>query len=293
MGFMNTEFAIVDLFAGPGGLAEGFSSLRNRDGSRPFRIALSVEKEPSAFETLRLRSFLRQFEDGFPPEYYQFLNGDRPEPEWNELFPEKWEAAVQETVMLELGSRAAAAEMDTRLEEISRSYRGNVVLIGGPPCQAYSLVGRARNKGTEGYDAGKDHRHFLYREYIRILRKLMPAAFVMENVKGLLSSSVDGERIFDQVLDDLSAVGGGAYRLVPLTPRSGQLRVPGLGHPPAFDFVVRAEDHGIPQSRHRADVADDAGRRDALVDPFDGCRNWFFPHHDPPNVVGVRLAAAP
>lgn len=260
---MSTEFAIVDLFAGPGGLAEGFSSLRNRDGSRPFRIALSVEKEASAFETLRLRSFLRQFEDGFPAEYYQFLNGDRSEPEWHELFPEEWEAAVRETVMLELGSRGAFAEIDARLERISRSHHGNVILIGGPPCQAYSLVGRARNKGTEGYDAGKDHRHFLYKEYIRILKKLMPAVFVMENVKGLLSSSVDGERIFDKVLDDLSAVGGGAYRLVPLTPRSGQLHVPGFGHPPAFDFVVRAEDHGIPQSRHRviivgirSDIAD-------------------------------------
>ncbi len=58
---MSTEFAIVDLFAGPGGLAEGFSSIRNKDGSRPFEIALSVEKEASAFETLRLRSFFRQF----------------------------------------------------------------------------------------------------------------------------------------------------------------------------------------------------------------------------------------
>jgi len=248
---MRTEFAIVDLFAGPGGLAEGFSSLRNRDGSRPFHIALSVEKEPSAFETLRLRSFLRQFENGFPSAYYQFLNEEIPEPDWSRLFPVQWKAACRETVMLELGSRGAVAEIDARLEQIARSHGGNVLLIGGPPCQAYSLVGRARNKGTEGYEAKKDHRHFLYKEYIRILQKLMPAAFVMENVKGLLSSSIDGERIFDQVLDDLSAVGDGAYRLVPLTPRSGQLHVPGFGHPPAFDFVVRAEDHGIPQSRHR------------------------------------------
>jgi DNA (cytosine-5)-methyltransferase 1 len=247
---MPSEFAIVDLFAGPGGLAEGFSSLR-RDGSRPFRIALSVEKEPSAFQTLRLRSFLRQFPNDFPADYYRFLNEDIPEPEWEKLYPEKWEAACDETVMLELGSRGAAAKIDARLDEIVKSHGGNVLLIGGPPCQAYSLVGRARNKGTKDYEASKDNRHFLYKEYIRILKKLMPAAFVMENVKGLLSSSVDGERIFDQVLDDLSAVGDGAYRLIPLMPRSGQLHVPGIGHPPAFDFVVRAEDHGIPQSRHR------------------------------------------
>lgn len=96
-----TEFAIVDLFAGPGGLAEGFSSLRGRDGSRPFRIALSVEKEPSAFQRLRLRSFLRQFESSFPAEYYRFLNEEIAEPDWGQ------KAACNETVMLELGSRGA------------------------------------------------------------------------------------------------------------------------------------------------------------------------------------------
>jgi DNA (cytosine-5)-methyltransferase 1 len=248
---MSTEFAIVDLFAGPGGLAEGFSSIRNKDGSSPFRIALSIEKEASAFETLRLRSFFRQF-DGTPPtDYYRFINGDIPEPHWESLFPVEWKHACLETVKLELGSRVAAQEIDARLTQITKSHRGNVILIGGPPCQAYSLVGRARNKGTEGYEASKDHRHFLYKEYIRILQTLKPAAFVMENVKGLLSSSVDGERIFDQVLDDLSKVGDGLYRLVPLAPRSGQSFFGQIVHPPAFDFVVRAEDHGIPQSRHR------------------------------------------
>jgi DNA (cytosine-5)-methyltransferase 1 len=248
---MPTEFAVVDLFAGPGGLAEGFSSIRAKDGSRPLQIALSVEKEPSAFETLRLRSFFRQFNGAPPAEYYSFLNGDIPEPDWKLLFPVEWERACLETVKLELGSPLATREIDARLEQITNSYGGNVILIGGPPCQAYSLVGRARNKGTEGYEASKDHRHFLYKEYIRILRKLMPAAFVMENVKGLLSSSVDGERIFDQVLEDLSRVGNGSYRLIPLAPRSGQPTFDKVIHPPAFDFVVRTEDHGIPQSRHR------------------------------------------
>jgi len=248
---MPPEFAIVDLFAGPGGLAEGFSSIRNKDGSRPFRIALSVEKEASAFETLQFRSFFRQFNGSPPADYYHFLNGEIPEPAWNLLFPREWQHACLETAQLELGSPAATREMDARLAQITRSHGGNIILIGGPPCQAYSLVGRARNKGTEGYEASKDHRHFLYKEYIRILQKLMPAAFVMENVKGLLSSSVDGERVFDQVLMDLRRVGGAAYRLVPLAPRSGQSFFGRLLHPPAVDFVVRAEDHGIPQARHR------------------------------------------
>lgn len=90
---MPAQFAIVDLFAGPGGLAEGFSSIRNKDGSRPFEIALSVEKEQSAFETLRFRSFFRQFNGAAPADYYRFLNGDIPEPDWGARFPVEWRRA--------------------------------------------------------------------------------------------------------------------------------------------------------------------------------------------------------
>lgn len=264
---MEAQFAIVDLFAGPGGLAEGFASIQSRDGSRPFRIALSIEKEASAFETLRLRNFLRQFEGELPDEYYAFLNEGGPAPNWSKAYSAQWKRACLETARLELGSRRCADEINARLSRISHQHGGNVILIGGPPCQAYSLVGRARNKGKEGYEPRQDKRHFLYREYIRILEKLMPAAFVMENVKGLLSSSIDGVRIFDKVLDDLSAVGDGAYKLVPLSPRSGRLllRTPER-HPPAADFVVRTEEHGIPQARHRviivgirSDIADALG----------------------------------
>lgn len=248
---MSAEFAIVDLFAGPGGLAEGFSSIRNKDGSRPFQVAFSVEKEASAFATLRFRSFFRQFNDAPPTEYYRFLNGEITEPDWDALFPAEWARACRETSQLELGSQVAAHEIDARLATIIKSHGRNTILIGGPPCQAYSLVGRARNKGVVGYEASKDHRHFLYKEYIRILQTLKPAAFVMENVKGLLSSSVGGELIFDRVLEDLRSVGNASYRLVPLAPRSGQSFFRQMVHPPANDFVVRAEDHGIPQSRHR------------------------------------------
>jgi DNA (cytosine-5)-methyltransferase 1 len=133
---------------------------------------------------------------------------------------------------LELGSPKAAKEIDARLAQIKNSHGSNVILIGGPPCQAYSVVGRSPNKGTEGYDASKDRRHFLYKDYVRILRTLMRAAFFMENVKGLLSSSVDGELVVDRALDDLSKVGNGAYRLIPLAPRSGWSFLGQMRHPP-------------------------------------------------------------
>ena len=77
------------------------------------------------------------------------------------------------------------------------------VLIGGPPCQAYSLAGRSRNKGKEDYKPEDDGRHYLYKEYLRIIVAYWPAVFVMENVKGLLSARVKKDRIFDCILNDL------------------------------------------------------------------------------------------
>lgn len=249
---MVSRFGVVDLFAGPGGLAEGFSAFE-ADGVRPFEICLSVEKEKSAHATLRMRSFLRQFGANFPAPYYDWLNGRTSEPDWSALFPAEWSAAEAEALNLTLGEPDAAAIIDARLTAIKAAFGDDTILVGGPPCQAYSLVGRARNRGIEGYVAEQDPRHYLYREYIRILRSLKPAAFVMENVKGMLSSSVNGSRIFDHVLRDLEgAAGNHSYELFALAP-GGPRRLPGTGTQ-AGDYVIRAEDFGVPQARHRVIV---------------------------------------
>lgn len=239
---MARRFKVVDLFAGPGGLAEGFSALRDEKGKRIFDVALSVEKEPSAFATLRLRSFVRQFDGELPEEYYDYISGRIEKEELIRQHPEKWVAAERETMMLELGTDEAAAALDPILDRIRNASDGNTILIGGPPCQAYSLVGRARNRGIADYDAEKDHRHFLYKEYIRIIDRLNPIAFVMENVKGMLSSRVAEGGVFDLILRDLKAAGEQGYTLVPLVsaPRGTH-----GGH------IIRCEEYGIPQSRHR------------------------------------------
>ncbi len=240
---MSSGFKVVDLFAGPGGLAEGFASLRNEGGERQFEVLLSVEKEASAFKTLRLRSFYRQFET--PPQaYYDYLAGRISRQDLEERHPEEWEKAVAETAMLELGTVEASAELDPKLDAIRRAAGDRVVLIGGPPCQAYSLVGRARNRGIKDYVAAEDNRHFLYREYIRIIERLQPVAFVMENVKGMLSARVDGERMIERIMSDLQMAGGRKqqYTIVPLT-------VDDRGSHPGH--VIRAEEYGIPQRRHR------------------------------------------
>ena len=64
---------VIDLFAGPGGLSEGFASFKTAGGQQPFNIALSIEKDVYAHRTLTLRSFFRQFELGVPDDYYEYL----------------------------------------------------------------------------------------------------------------------------------------------------------------------------------------------------------------------------
>lgn len=246
---MDASFAIVDLFAGPGGLAEGFSSCETKHGERPFSVKLSIEKDESAHRTLLFRAFLRQFGSSFPHEYYDWLNNGGIEPDWKVLYPAEWQAAGEEALCLTLGEEHAGQVIAGRIMEIRKTHGRNTVLIGGPPCQAYSLVGRARNRGIANYDAAQDHRHFLYKEYIGIISQLEPAAFVMENVKGMLSSTVDGVRMFDLITADLKAPPGTeGYELFAFSAKGG--RCLAKGQQPA-DFVVRAEELGVPQARHR------------------------------------------
>ena len=83
---MPETFAIVDLFAGAGGLSEGFHGFRTRNGHAPFEMGLSVEMDKAACDTLRLRNFLRCFGDELPPAYYQFLASGE-EPDWANRWP--------------------------------------------------------------------------------------------------------------------------------------------------------------------------------------------------------------
>lgn len=248
---------VVDLFAGPGGLGEGFSSFKN--GSR-FKIVVSAEMDPAARSTLKLRAFFRQLVNYNPEclsDYYAFCDGTSPIP-YSERSLEQWDAADQEARCITLGTPAGDSELDKYLDSQLDSSKP-WVLIGGPPCQAYSIVGRARNKGKVDYSPESDHRHFLYREYLRIIRERKPAIFVMENVKGILSSKVGGERIFPKILQDLAdpdtALGfpnsGRKYRIFSFVSDksySSEFELTGIDF---NEFVIKPEKFGIPQTRHR------------------------------------------
>ena len=250
---MPSTFGIVDLFAGPGGLGEGFASLVE-DGHAPFRIGISVEKEASAHRTLTLRAFLREYRarhDVLPKEFIDFHAGLASEPDWSAVDAEAWQHAIDEARALELGTEPAATAIDDAISELKARY-DDTILIGGPPCQAYSLVGRVRSRGKVGYVPEEDARHYLFREYIRVLDRLRPAVFVMENVKGILSSTVERRPVFEMLMEDLSSLGTGhghhyELRAIRIAEGKASLQVPAQ----PSDFIVRSEEFGVPQRRHR------------------------------------------
>lgn len=241
------KIPIVDLFAGPGGLGEGFSSVFGTNGERVFDVRVSIEKDPTAHQTLLLRSIFRSFPPGKVPDcYYDYVRGGITK---SELFThpsisEHAQAAFEEARNVTLGE---VPEKD--VDQWIRDAIGNSdpwVLIGGPPCQAYSLAGRSRMRGMDPKAFEADSRHFLYKEYLRIIRKFGPAIFVMENVKGILSSTHGGSPIFGRILADLAKPGKGLEYDIRsfVAPGHGESIEP-------QNFIMKSENFGLPQMRHR------------------------------------------
>lgn len=148
----------IDLFAGCGGLSEGFY----RQG---FKALAHVEINHDACETLRTRM-----------KYYGYKNYDKEVLEYD----------------------ITADDVISKIDEAVNG-RNVDIIIGGPPCQAYSTAGRVRDKmGME-----KDARNFLFESYVKILEYYKPKIFVFENVTGILSAKVKGEYIFPKVIRSL------------------------------------------------------------------------------------------
>ena len=253
----NTPIPIVDLFAGPGGLGEGFSAVN--EGSA-FRITVSAEMNAYAHQTLVLRAFYRILK-GQGAEalesYYRFCNGEATSP-WDDSNLDSWKEAQNEARQIELGTPDGNRELNGILDKSGLGASKPWVLIGGPPCQAYSIVGRSRNRGVLNYRAEEDQRHFLYKEYLRIIQEYRPAVFIMENVKGILSAKVHDQHIFHTILRDLSdpdfAVTkkhGTGYRIHSLVMPTVYERGMSPDEIDVHDFIIKSEDFGIPQARHR------------------------------------------
>jgi len=236
---------VIDLFAGPGGLGEGFSSIVDGRGDRRFEVRISVERDEIAHKTLSLRALFRMFRKGAVPDaYYDYVRGNitRTELFTHRSIPEDVRVAASEAKCAELGVTPHKT-IDGWIEDALGGAR-EWVLIGGPPCQAYSVAGRARLRPQDPAKFENDKRHFLYTEYLRIIREFGPAVFVMENVKGMLTSKHGGSLIFDRILADLRSPGNGfEYRVRSLVVDGEELQ--------PQDYVIEAEKFGVPQCRHR------------------------------------------
>jgi DNA (cytosine-5)-methyltransferase 1 len=284
---MSKPIKVIDLFSGPGGLSEGFSSHKNN-----FKIAISIEKEQSAHRTLVLRAFVRQFSE-IPDEYYQFLKGELGKSPADILytlpkFNKEVQKAYAEARCLTLGqdNQAITDNIDNAIGH------EDCILIGGPPCQAYSLAGRSRNMGIENYCSKDDHRNFLYLEYLKVIARYQPKVFVMENVKGLLSAVVEGNSIFASIRNDLE----NPCEVTEINPQSGRSkhRYQIFSFVTAIDdkanmnefknakgFVIKSENYGIPQKRHRVILF---GIRDDIANNWD--EQLLLTFH--PNKVTVK-----
>ena len=238
---------VIDLFAGPGGLNEGFNAVRDAQGRRVFRTLVSVECEELAHRTLELRALFRRLEDrGDKTAYYRYVKSEITREALFAAAGNEGILATREALRAKLGSSKAGNEaIEGHIAaELGKTKHDGFVLIGGPPCQAYSLVGRARRTKETRADFEADDKHVLYREYLSILSRFRPAAFIMENVPGLLSASLNGVRTFELIRTDLAGAG---YDLHPISAREPDAEV--TDNPRGF--VVRAEAHGVPQARAR------------------------------------------
>ena len=256
------KIPVVDIFAGPGGLGEGFSSFY-ADKGHPFDIKMSVEKDPDACRTLKLRSFFRRIHFGLlKPHIINFLKSKRTVEDEKQLYSNfelARDMAEEEILCKELGSDSFPQEVIDRIISARLNASKTWVLIGGPPCQAYSTVGRSRMsqiRKTQLTKFESDKRHYLYQHYLKIIASHAPPVFVMENVKGLLSSSIKGKLIIEQILSDLKTPGdnGLKYRLFPFVRPESKKGSLFSDHDDIFeasDFLIKAENFGIPQSRHR------------------------------------------
>ena len=243
--FQHNEIPVIDLFAGPGGLCEGFSSIADKNGLSHFSVKVSIEKDPVAHRTLMLRALFRKFPKGkAPTSYYDYVRGSITREAFlaHSEIKDAAEEAAKEARCAELG----VTPHDTIDAWIKEALGDNTdwVLTGGPPCQAYSLAGRARLRGKNPEAFENDKRHFLYTEYLRIIQEFEPSIFVMENVKGMLTSKHGGSSIFERILADLIAPKDNLrYEIRSLVVHGNELM--------PNDYVIKADDYGVPQNRHR------------------------------------------
>jgi DNA (cytosine-5)-methyltransferase 1 len=210
----DTKYTFIDLFAGCGGLTEGFYK-------QGFKALTHVEYDHFACESLRKRM---KFYD-YPDEKISVLEND-------------------------ITSEEILSLIENEIENESVD-----LIIGGPPCQAYSSLGRAKDENR----MQSDPRNFLFESYEKILTHFKPKIFVFENVTGLLTAKLGNQKILNIILDKL----GENYKLIS----------------DPNNMVLNSCEYGVPQVRKRIILI--GVRKDVKINPKDIYNGIIKTHYSP------------
>lgn len=223
---MNSNPLFLDLFAGAGGLSEGFVQAG-------FKPLAHVEIDTAACFTLKTRTafhWLKETDQLNKYEDYLFQRIDR-----NTLYadiPEKILSTVINQEISKKTENALFTKIDSALGD-----RQLDLIVGGPPCQAYSIVGRSRKGGMLG-----DARNYLYVRYASFLQRYKPKYFVFENVLGLLSARDESGRLYFDLMCELFKQVGYAVE----------------------HRIISCNEYGIPQNRKRIILIGKQGKSDSF-----------------------------
>ena len=209
----------IDLFAGAGGLSEGFT----REG---YKAIAHVEMNKEASDTLRTRlAFHHLSSKKQTDKYYAYLKKEISQ-------ADLWKSIPSELMLSVINQEITQQTIDSIFKNIDEKLDSKKVdlIVGGPPCQAYSLVGRSRDpNGMEG-----DKRNYLFRYYAKFLIRYRPKYFVFENVLGLLTAG--NTKYLKEMVKLFTEI----------------------GYSVAEPTVLNAEDYGVLQRRRRVIIV---GRR--------------------------------
>ena len=231
---MSREFNYLDLFAGAGGLSEGFI----RAGFNP---VAHVEMDRAACFTLRTRRAYHWLKENENIEQYaKYLKGTINR---TELYAQVPEEVIQSVINTEI-AEATLSDIFCQIDNCLGSQKLDLI-IGGPPCQAYSVVGRARSPNK----MKGDKRNYLYILYAKFLEEYEPEYFVFENVPGLLSATDEEDNSYLELMRGLFRECGYEtdYRM------------------------LSAENHGVPQSRKRIILVGKKGGSTDFYPELDNC----------------------
>jgi len=238
------ELNYIDLFAGAGGLSEGFI----REGFHP---VAHVEMSKEACDTLKTRlAYHHLSQHKKLKTYFAYLQNEISREELWQIIPDH----IIDSVINDEISGKTIENIFKQIDEKLDSKKVDLI-IGGPPCQAYSLVGRSRDPNRmEG-----DKRNFLFRYYAQFLIRYKPKYFVFENVLGLLTAG--NKKYLNEMM----------------------LLFESIGYSVAEPTVLNAEEYGVLQKRRRVIIIGHRGKKkfnfpevETVVNNWETKKDLFF-----------------